>query len=108
MRQILVDHARSRDAGKRGSGQPVFSPDESMDAAIERPVALIAVDDALGALERVDAQKARLIEMRFFGGPVRRHAPPHGGPPGNIWRCRNTKVRQKRQITNPPPWQLNW
>ena len=39
-----------------------------MDAAIERPVALIAVDDALGQLERIDAQKAKLIEMRFFGG----------------------------------------
>jgi RNA polymerase sigma factor (TIGR02999 family) len=68
MRQILVDHARSRGAGKRGSGGAVFSLNESMDAAIERPVALIAVDDALGQLERIDAQKAKLIEMRFFGG----------------------------------------
>ena len=68
MRQILVDHARSRDAGKRGSGQTIFSLDESMDAAAERPVALIAVDDALGELERLDARKARLVEMRFFGG----------------------------------------
>jgi RNA polymerase sigma factor (TIGR02999 family) len=68
MRQILVDHARSRAAGKRGSGGAVFSLDESMDAAIERPVALIAVDDALGQLERIDVQKAKLIEMRFFGG----------------------------------------
>lgn len=68
MRQILVDHARSRDAGKRGSGRPVFSLDESMDAAVERPVALIAVDDAIIALEKVDVQKAKLIEMRFFGG----------------------------------------
>ena len=68
MRQILVDHARSRAAGKRGSGGAVFSLDESMDGAVERPVALIAVDDALGQLERIDAQKAKLIEMRFFGG----------------------------------------
>jgi RNA polymerase sigma factor (TIGR02999 family) len=68
MRQVLVDHARSRDAGKRGNGEVVFSLDESMDAAIERPVALIAVDDALGELERMDGQKAKLIEMRFFGG----------------------------------------
>ena len=68
MRQILVDHARSRAAGKRGGGQPARSLDESIDAAVERPLAMIAVDDALEALERTDARKARLIEMRFFGG----------------------------------------
>jgi len=68
MRQILVDHARSRSAGKRGGGQAIFSLDESMDAPVERPVALIAVEDALNELERFDAPKAKLIEMRFFGG----------------------------------------
>lgn len=68
MRQILVDHARSRAAGKRGGGQPPRSLDESIDAAIERPVAMVAVDDALEALERNDPQKAKLVEMRFFGG----------------------------------------
>jgi RNA polymerase sigma factor (TIGR02999 family) len=68
MRQILVDHARSRAAGKRGGGQPPRSLDESIDAAVERPVAMIAIDDAIEALERNDPQKAKLIEMRFFGG----------------------------------------
>jgi len=68
MRQILVDHARSRAAGKRGGGQPPRSLDESIDAAVERPLAMIAIDDALEALERSDALKAKLIEMRFFGG----------------------------------------
>ena len=68
MRQILVDHARSRSASKRGGGQPARSLDESIDAALERPLALIAVDDALAALERTDPQKAQLVEMRFFGG----------------------------------------
>src|SRR5579872_2188761 len=68
MRQILVDHARSRAAGKRGGGQPPRSIDESIDAAVERPMAIIAVDDAIEALERNDPQKAKLIEMRFFGG----------------------------------------
>jgi RNA polymerase sigma factor (TIGR02999 family) len=68
MRQILVDHARSRSAGKRGGGQPPRSLDESIDAVVERPLAMIAVDDAMEALERTDARKAKLIEMRFFGG----------------------------------------
>jgi len=68
MRQILVDHARARAADKRGGGQPARTLDESIDAAIERPTAMIAVDDALHALGRTDPQKAQLIELRFFGG----------------------------------------
>lgn len=68
MREILIDHARSRGAAKRGAGQPVFSLDEFMDAPIERPAAMVMVDDAIQALESYDARKARLIEMRFFGG----------------------------------------
>ena len=68
MRQILIDHARTRNAAKRGGGQGAFSIDECMDAPLERPSALIQVDDALHALEAHDSQKAQLIEMRFFGG----------------------------------------
>ncbi len=68
MRQILIDHARSRGAAKRGAGQAVFSLDEFIDAPIERPAAMVMVDDAIEALEVYDARKAKLIEMRFFGG----------------------------------------
>jgi RNA polymerase sigma factor (TIGR02999 family) len=68
MRQILVDHARARAAGKRGGGQPARTLDESIDAVVERPMAMVAVDDALEALGQTDPQKAKLIEMRFFGG----------------------------------------
>jgi RNA polymerase sigma factor (TIGR02999 family) len=68
MRQILIDHARARCAEKRGGGQIAIPIDESLHAAVESPPAMIAVEDALQALERKDARKARLIEMRFFGG----------------------------------------
>jgi RNA polymerase sigma factor (TIGR02999 family) len=68
MRQILIDHARKKFAAKRGGSQPKFSLDEAYDAAIERPSLMIDLDDALKALEAHDALKARLIEMRFFGG----------------------------------------
>ena len=68
MRQILIDHARVRNAAKRGGGQPKYSIDEAMDAAVERPATMIAIDDALQLLERKDPRKAKLIEMRFFGG----------------------------------------
>jgi RNA polymerase sigma factor (TIGR02999 family) len=68
MRQILIDHARTRNAAKRGGGEGVFSIEEGMDSAMERPSAFIQVDDALQALEFHDKRKAQLIEMRFFGG----------------------------------------
>jgi len=68
MRQILIDRARSRNAGKRGGGQPKYSLDEAMNAAVERPSIMIAIDDALAELERKDPLKTKLIEMRFFGG----------------------------------------
>ena len=68
MRQILIDHARSRNASKRGSGQVMFSLDESMDACHQSDATVIRVDDALRALEAHDALKGQLIEMRFFGG----------------------------------------
>jgi RNA polymerase sigma-70 factor (ECF subfamily) len=68
MRQILIDHARIRNAGKRGGGLPKCSLDETMNAAVERPSVMLAIDDALSELERRDERKAKLIEMRFFGG----------------------------------------
>lgn len=68
MRQILIDHARTRNAVKRGSGAVKVSIDESGDIPVGRPSMLLAVDDALQELARKDPAKARLIEMRFFGG----------------------------------------
>ncbi len=68
MRQVLTDHARTRNASKRGSGQVIFSLDESMDAPIEGDSTVIKVDDALRALQIYDPLKEQLIEMRFFGG----------------------------------------
>lgn len=68
MRQILIDHARGRNAGKRGGGIPKCSLDETINAAVERPSIMLAIDDALCELERKDERKAKLIEMRFFGG----------------------------------------
>lgn len=68
MRQILTDHARTRNASKRGSGQVVFSLDESMDTPVAGDTTVVRVDDALRALEVHDALKGQLVEMRFFGG----------------------------------------
>src|SRR5215472_10049490 len=68
MRQILIDHARTRNAAKRGSGAVKVSIEDSGDIPVDRPSMLLAVDDALRELARKDPAKARLIEMRFFGG----------------------------------------
>src|SRR5215471_18855021 len=68
MRQILVDHARSRNAQKRGGDLEKVQLNESIDAVAERPWAVIALDDALNELARMDPTKSRVIEMRFFGG----------------------------------------
>ena len=69
MRQILIDHARIRNAGKRGRGAIQVPFDEALAvAAVERPSFILAVDDALTELQQKDSLKARLIEMRFFGG----------------------------------------
>jgi RNA polymerase sigma factor (TIGR02999 family) len=68
MRQILIDHARTRNAAKRGSGAIKVSFEESVDIPVDRSSMLVAVDDALQELARKDPAKARLIEMRFFGG----------------------------------------
>ncbi len=67
MRQILVDHARQRAAGKRNGGRPI-SLDAELIAAPGRGEELIALDDALTQLERLDARLARIVELRFFGG----------------------------------------
>jgi RNA polymerase sigma factor (TIGR02999 family) len=68
MREILIDSARKRNSVKRGGGHINLSLDEALDESRERPVVMIALDEAMKALERKDSRKARLVEMRFFGG----------------------------------------
>ena len=68
MRQILIDHARVKFAQKRGGRQEKLSLDEAQEACVEDSAVMVRVDDALKQLERLDARKARLVEMRFFGG----------------------------------------
>jgi RNA polymerase sigma-70 factor, ECF subfamily len=68
MRQILVDHARSRHAVKRGGPALTLVIDEGLDAGTPRESTVVALDDALRSLAKVDEDKARLVELRFFGG----------------------------------------
>jgi len=68
MRRILVDFARSRGYQKRGGAAQRVSFDEALVVSSDRDPDLVAVDDALEALARIDERKARIVEMRFFGG----------------------------------------
>jgi len=68
MRRLLVDHARKHNAEKRGQDFQKLSLDENIDRAVERSAELIALDDALKALAILDEQKARMVELRYFGG----------------------------------------
>jgi RNA polymerase sigma factor (TIGR02999 family) len=67
MRRILVDHARRHTASKRGDGVPRVSLDEARDVASGEPP-LLTFDEALNRLEQVDADLARIVELRAFGG----------------------------------------
>jgi RNA polymerase sigma factor (TIGR02999 family) len=68
MRRILVDMARSRNYLKRGGGTRQVSLDEALIISEERDADLVALNDALDALAGFDARKARVVELRFFGG----------------------------------------
>ena len=67
MRRILVEHARRRNL-KRGRGVQHVSFDEAIVVAPDSRVDLVALDDALTTLARVDPRKVQVVEMRFFGG----------------------------------------
>jgi RNA polymerase sigma factor (TIGR02999 family) len=68
MRRILVDIARSKGYQKRGGGAVRVTFDDALVVADEPGPDLVALDDALKALVTVDERKARVIELRFFGG----------------------------------------
>lgn len=68
MRRILVDHARSRDAIKRGRGVAVITLDEAAAIADTQAADLLALNDALDQLALMDARKSRIVELRYFGG----------------------------------------
>ena len=68
MRRVLVDHARRRQASRRGSGGLKLALDEALNLSDERATDLIALDEALTALAEFDPQKSRMVELRYFAG----------------------------------------
>jgi RNA polymerase sigma-70 factor (ECF subfamily) len=68
MRQILIDRARKRNAGKRGGGIPEISLEKALDIAEAHSGDLLVLEEALARLEIVDARQCQVVEMRFFAG----------------------------------------
>ena len=68
MRRILVDFARARRYEKRGGGQTPVSLEEMTVISPQKGPYLVALDDALTCLAKVDSRKSRVVELRFFGG----------------------------------------
>lgn len=68
IRRILIDHARNRQAAKRGDGAIKLSLDEALGAPDRRDFDLVALDDALKDLAKLDPKQGKLVELRFFAG----------------------------------------
>ena len=68
MRRILVDFARARNYEKRGGGHRHVQLEEAALLPIRRDADFVALDDALKSLSALDARKARIVELKFFGG----------------------------------------
>jgi RNA polymerase sigma factor (TIGR02999 family) len=68
MRHILVDAARARASVKRGARAPRANLDEIPEISGERARELVAIDEALSVLAKIDPRKAQVVELRFFGG----------------------------------------
>ena len=68
MRRILVEHARRRNAEKRGGSPIRLTLDEGLAVAKETDLDLLAIDEALDKLAAIDSQQARVVELRFFSG----------------------------------------
>lgn len=68
MRRVLVDIARARGSLKRGGDVPHVPLDEGMGARLDDDPDIVALDEAVTAFEAVDPRKARMVELRYFGG----------------------------------------
>lgn len=108
MRRVLVDAARERGAHKRGGDLRLVPLDEARTLAQERSLDLVALDEALESLSRIDPRKARVIELRYFGGLSVDEAAEVIGVSGDTvmrdWKMAKLwLLRELRRTDNAPP-----
>lgn len=101
MRQVLVDHARTADASKRGGSVIRITIDERHGVVSPREIDLEVLDEALKRLTALDPDLGRLVELRFFGGlTVEETAEVMGSSPRTIKReWRSAKAWLYREIS---------
>ena len=68
MREVLIDRARKRHAGKRGGGVPEISLDRALNIAEAQSGDLLVLEEALTRLQKLDGRQCQVVEMRFFAG----------------------------------------
>ncbi|MEP6819911.1 MAG: sigma-70 family RNA polymerase sigma factor [bacterium] len=100
MRRILIDHARKHLGAERGGGKTVSLDDVAV-VGDERAAELVALDDALTNLAKVDERKSRVVELRYFGGlSVEEIAEVLGLSPDTITRdWRRAKAFLRRELS---------
>jgi RNA polymerase sigma factor (TIGR02999 family) len=106
IRRILIDHARNRQAAKRGDGAVKLSLDEALGAPDCRDFDLVALDDALKDLAKLDPKQGKLVELRFFAGlSIEESAEVLGVSPATVkrewavakaWLYRELSARSRR------------
>jgi RNA polymerase sigma factor (TIGR02999 family) len=105
MRRSLVDHARKRLRDKRGGRAARVTFDDERVGADERAVDLVALDDALVGLAATDAELARVVELRYFGGlTVEETAEALGSSPRSIdraWATARAWLRREMRAAEP-------
>lgn len=103
MRQILVEHARSQRAAKRDGGRRL-TLDDAITVTNARSVDLVALDDALTDLAKLDPQQSRIVELRFFGGlSIEETSQVLGVSPATIkreWSTAKAWLRHEMSRTN--------
>jgi RNA polymerase sigma factor (TIGR02999 family) len=107
MRRILVDHARSQNALKRGGAAQKLSIDESIGISSGPEVAFDELDEALNRLQVLDADQAKIVELRFFGGlTVEEVAEVMGISTATVereWRMARAWLHNQLTAAPPPP-----
>ena len=87
MRRVLIDHAKPHRRAKRGGGLLKVELDQAAGLSEEQAVEVLALDDALDALARIDPRKSKIVELRYFGGPsVEETAEVLGVSPNTVMR----------------------
>lgn len=106
MRRVLVDHARTKNREKRGGGRQRISLKEELTVSAGEDEDILAVDDALVELAKIDPRQAKIVELRFFAGMTAAEVAEHLGVSkatvDREWRVTRAWLRQRLSVGDEP------